>query len=372
MNNPGRILLCFLVAHSHALIIESQYGLKLQRIRRQTARGFSVVTAQQRGRLSCCRRSLSERFNTFPSQDRGGSLVMHMKSALEERNQGDKDESDDRGRRRFFHPIRRLFRQRIPQTLTKFRTRFAAWPKRLKRLFGIQILIMSLLLGYMGQTIYVSAMNRNPIPVEVSYSSFLDVLEQQKTNAGIAVPTMANVRIGEDRIQYRLERIPTTPNDNTNTPVDKTNNNNNNSKRIQLELPSVSSRHLKQLLRHQERQSYLSAFTRIVSAPPGLIQQLRDNGVSFSAMKSVMTTFYFLFMFRLYKSMTGKGKTDSPGKLAQKNTLASASFDDIEGIDSAKYEVMELVDALRNPKSYALFGARAPTGLLLVGPPGTG
>jgi cell division protease FtsH len=33
---------------------------------------------------------------------------------------------------------------------------------------------------------------------------------------------------------------------------------------------------------------------------------------------------------------------------------------------------MELVDTLRNPEKYSLVGARAPTGLLLEGPPGTG
>jgi len=33
---------------------------------------------------------------------------------------------------------------------------------------------------------------------------------------------------------------------------------------------------------------------------------------------------------------------------------------------------MELVDTLRNPQKYAILGARAPTGLLLEGPPGTG
>jgi cell division protease FtsH len=41
-------------------------------------------------------------------------------------------------------------------------------------------------------------------------------------------------------------------------------------------------------------------------------------------------------------------------------------------MDSAKFEVMELVDTLRNPDKYAILGARAPTGLLLEGPPGTG
>jgi ATP-dependent Zn protease len=68
--------------------------------------------------------------------------------------------------------------------------------------------------------------------------------------------------------------------------------------------------------------------------------------------------------------MMNGGSGGTPGKLA--TPTVGASFDDIEGIDSAKYEVMELVDTLRNPDKYAILGARAPTGLLLEGPPGTG
>ena len=77
----------------------------------------------------------------------------------------------------------------------------------------------------------------------------------------------------------------------------------------------------------------------------------------------------------------GGGGGDVPGKLAQfgkKKDKSSTTdeplirFDDIRGIDGAKFEVMELVDALRYPDKYALLGARAPRGLLICGPPGTG
>ena len=71
----------------------------------------------------------------------------------------------------------------------------------------------------------------------------------------------------------------------------------------------------------------------------------------------------------------GGGSGDIPGKLArqsQKGDEPSIQFKDIEGIDDAKFEVMELVDSLRNPGKYAILGARAPRGLLLEGPPGTG
>lgn len=80
----------------------------------------------------------------------------------------------------------------------------------------------------------------------------------------------------------------------------------------------------------------------------------------------------------MYKTMAGGGggAGDTPGKLAKKNSAkdgASAiQFKDIEGIDEAKFEVMELVDSLRNPGKYSILGARAPRGCLLEGPPGTG
>ena len=67
-----------------------------------------------------------------------------------------------------------------------------------------------------------------------------------------------------------------------------------------------------------------------------------------------------------------KKKVDKSNKSSSSSSSSLASFDDIEGIDDAKADVMELVDTLRNPEKYTLVGARPPTGLLLEGPPGTG
>ena len=67
-----------------------------------------------------------------------------------------------------------------------------------------------------------------------------------------------------------------------------------------------------------------------------------------------------------------KGKTGGGGGKNPIHNRSTTSFDDIEGIDDAKNDVLELVDTLRNPEKYSLVGARAPTGLLLEGPPGTG
>ena len=47
-------------------------------------------------------------------------------------------------------------------------------------------------------------------------------------------------------------------------------------------------------------------------------------------------------------------------------------FKDVQGIDSAKRELEEIVDFLKNPKKYTKTGAKIPKGALLVGKPGTG
>ncbi|MEL7349765.1 MAG: ATP-dependent metallopeptidase FtsH/Yme1/Tma family protein, partial [Pseudomonadota bacterium] len=48
------------------------------------------------------------------------------------------------------------------------------------------------------------------------------------------------------------------------------------------------------------------------------------------------------------------------------------TFEDVAGQETAKQEVSELVDFLRDPDRYAKLGARVPRGVLLMGPPGTG
>jgi cell division protease FtsH len=48
------------------------------------------------------------------------------------------------------------------------------------------------------------------------------------------------------------------------------------------------------------------------------------------------------------------------------------TFTDVAGQDSAKAELVEIVDFLKEPDKYIALGARIPRGVLLIGPPGTG
>ncbi|XP_032222927.1 ATP-dependent zinc metalloprotease FTSH 4, mitochondrial isoform X2 [Nematostella vectensis] len=47
-------------------------------------------------------------------------------------------------------------------------------------------------------------------------------------------------------------------------------------------------------------------------------------------------------------------------------------FEDVQGVDEAKEELQEVVEFLRNPEKFKRLGGKLPTGVLLIGSPGTG
>ncbi|MEZ0313446.1 MAG: ATP-dependent zinc metalloprotease FtsH [Myxococcota bacterium] len=84
----------------------------------------------------------------------------------------------------------------------------------------------------------------------------------------------------------------------------------------------------------------------------------------------------FLFLFFLMRQLqTGGGKAMSFGK--SKARLVSESspkitFKDVAGVEEAKYELLEIIEFLKDPKKFTRLGGRIPKGVLLMGPPGTG
>ena len=56
----------------------------------------------------------------------------------------------------------------------------------------------------------------------------------------------------------------------------------------------------------------------------------------------------------------------------QMDPETGVKFDDVAGVDEAKFELEEIVDFLKAPDRYTSVGAKIPRGALLIGPPGTG
>jgi cell division protease FtsH len=91
---------------------------------------------------------------------------------------------------------------------------------------------------------------------------------------------------------------------------------------------------------------------------------------------------YWWFWRRMYRNISGglggmPGRGDLTGMVTGQEKEKSISvpdvtFDDVAGQDSAKREVAELVDFLREPEKYTRLGAEVPRGILLMGAPGTG
>jgi cell division protease FtsH len=84
-------------------------------------------------------------------------------------------------------------------------------------------------------------------------------------------------------------------------------------------------------------------------------------GVAFMA----MLLFVFLKMMR---GMMGTTKPETVKASSTKPVL----WEEVQGVDAAKDELMDVTAWLREPDRFAGLGAQAPRGVLLYGPPGTG
>jgi cell division protease FtsH len=84
-------------------------------------------------------------------------------------------------------------------------------------------------------------------------------------------------------------------------------------------------------------------------------------GVFFSA--GILIVFVFLLR-------TTMGTTRPETVKASKT--APILWEDVQGVDAAKEELVDVAEWLKDPKRFKALGARAPRGVLLHGPPGTG
>ena len=83
----------------------------------------------------------------------------------------------------------------------------------------------------------------------------------------------------------------------------------------------------------------------------------------------VFFMFLLLLIFmRLMRSTMGSTKPETVKASKTKPVL----WEEVQGVDAAKDELMDVAEWLREPDRFAALGAQPPRGVLLYGPPGTG
>jgi cell division protease FtsH len=139
-----------------------------------------------------------------------------------------------------------------------------------------------------------------------------------------------------------------------------------------------------------------STKTFITTSPPDedhdLLPLLRSKGVAIAAVEDrpsvlgpilltllpwVLIIGAWVWIARRARSMTGAGGalgTFLQGRTRrfEPQTDVRVRFDDVAGLASAKRDLEEVVEFLREPARFRKLGGKLPRGVLLIGPPGTG
>ncbi len=104
--------------------------------------------------------------------------------------------------------------------------------------------------------------------------------------------------------------------------------------------------------------------------PPSLLGHMFISWFPFI----VLIGLWIFFMRQMQGGGGGRGAMSfgkSKARLLGEDQI-NISFNDVAGVDEAKEEVAELVEFLRDPSKFQKLGGKIPSGVLMVGSPGTG
>tara|TARA_A100001037_G_C15137995_1_gene632116 strand:- start:227 stop:2176 length:1950 start_codon:yes stop_codon:yes gene_type:complete len=133
----------------------------------------------------------------------------------------------------------------------------------------------------------------------------------------------------------------------------------------------------------------LKQYTSRIDSKTDIVTTLADTGVDisfkgtggFSSLFGLLINFlpliFFgaLIIFMMRQAQGSNNQTMSFGRSKAKMTNMSkptVTFQDVAGVEESKEELVEIVEFLKHPEKFQALGARIPTGVLLVGQPGTG
>jgi cell division protease FtsH len=105
-----------------------------------------------------------------------------------------------------------------------------------------------------------------------------------------------------------------------------------------------------------------------VAGGPSIAERVQNFFAQWATVLTVL--FMAAIVYVLWRTLKVMPKT-KPVQLKPQANL-EVGWDDIAGVDEAKYELQEVVEFLRDERRFKRLGAKVPKGVLLHGPPGTG
>ncbi len=119
---------------------------------------------------------------------------------------------------------------------------------------------------------------------------------------------------------------------------------------------------------------WVSDYGVVVDAKPPEQQSMLTH-IFISWFPIVLFILVWIYFMRQMQGGGGRGGAMSFGRSRARlmeEDKVKITFADVAGVDEAKEEVKELVDFLRDPSKFVNLGGRMPSGVLMVGQPGTG
>lgn len=118
-----------------------------------------------------------------------------------------------------------------------------------------------------------------------------------------------------------------------------------------------------------------------VGEGPGKVDVQPNGGSAFASVLGLLINFLPLIFFGavliffMRQAQGGNNQAMNFGKSKAKLFLENrpeVSFEDVAGVEEAKVELQEIVEFLKFPEKFVSLGAKIPSGVLLIGPPGGG